>query len=226
MKTSKGEITLALYPEQAPKAVENFLTHAKKGYYDGLTFHRVLNDFMIQGGDPDGTGMGGKSIWDAPFEDEFSDNLHNFRGALSMANSGTDTNGSQFFIVQAKTADTTQLAEQLYSNLLLNQAQRRVGQKAATAKDEKELRDYIDKENKALQDTMAKGVPEEYKKRLEPVAAKYSEVGGTPHLDNRHTVFGFVTSGMEVVDAIAAVAVDANGKPADPITILSITVTE
>ena len=81
--------------------MENFLTHAENGYYDGMIFHRVIQDFMIQGGDPTGTGMGGESIYGAEFEDEFSMNLFNLRGALSMANAGPNTNGSQFFIVQA-----------------------------------------------------------------------------------------------------------------------------
>lgn len=95
-----GSIHVKFFEEQAPKAVENFITHAKEGYYDGLTFHRVMNDFMIQGGDPDGNGTGGKSIWGEEFEDEFSDDLQPVRGALCMANVGADTNGSQFFIVQ------------------------------------------------------------------------------------------------------------------------------
>jgi len=100
IKTNHGEILIQLFPEQAPKTVENFVGLAKKGYYDGVIFHRVINDFMIQGGDPTGTGMGGESIWGAPFEDEFSNELFNIRGALSMANAGPATNGSQFFIVQ------------------------------------------------------------------------------------------------------------------------------
>ena len=98
--TNHGEIKLRLFPEVAPKAVENFKTHAKDGYYDGVTFHRVMKDFMIQGGDPQGTGRGGESIWGKPFEDEFSKEYLNIRGALSMANAGPKTNGSQFFIVQ------------------------------------------------------------------------------------------------------------------------------
>lgn len=102
MKTSMGDIKIRLFPEAAPKAVENFVTHAKEGYYDGLIFHRVITDFMIQGGDPNGTGTGGESIWGHSFEDEFSNELHNLRGSLSMANSGPNTNGSQFFIVHAK----------------------------------------------------------------------------------------------------------------------------
>lgn len=96
-----GDITVKFFPEAAPKAVENFLTHAEEGYYDGVTFHRVIDEFMIQGGDPEGTGMGGESIWGSEFEDEFSDNLAPIRGALCMANAGPGTNGSQFFIVQA-----------------------------------------------------------------------------------------------------------------------------
>lgn len=100
IKTNYGDIKIIFFPEQAPKTVENFITHIKNGYYDGIIFHRVMKDFMIQGGDPQGTGMGGESIWGAPFADEFSDKLYNIRGALSMANSGKNTNGSQFFIVQ------------------------------------------------------------------------------------------------------------------------------
>lgn len=101
IKTNFGSIRVKMLPEAAPKAVENFLTHARNGYYNGIIFHRVINDFMIQGGDPTSTGMGGESIWGDPFEDEFTPDARNFRGALSMANAGPGTNGSQFFIVQA-----------------------------------------------------------------------------------------------------------------------------
>ncbi|MBL1228591.1 peptidylprolyl isomerase [Enterococcus sp. BWB1-3] len=100
MVTSEGSIEIKLFPEIAPKTVENFITHAKDGYYDGLIFHRVIENFMIQGGDPNGDGTGGESIWGEPFEDEISNQLYNLRGALSMANAGPGTNGSQFFIVQ------------------------------------------------------------------------------------------------------------------------------
>ena len=109
VKTSAGDITIKLFPEEAPLAVENFLTHAKEGYYNGIIFHRVINGFMIQGGDPDGKGTGGQSIWagkddsiDAGngFKNEVSAFLYNIRGALAMANAGADTNGSQFFINQ------------------------------------------------------------------------------------------------------------------------------
>lgn len=101
MKTNMGDIEFLLFPEVAPKAVENFTSLAKQGYYNGIIFHRVIKDFMIQGGDPTGTGMGGESVWGKSFEDEFSEEARNFRGALSMANAGPNTNGSQFFIVQA-----------------------------------------------------------------------------------------------------------------------------
>jgi peptidyl-prolyl cis-trans isomerase B (cyclophilin B) len=176
--TSKGSITIELYPDVAPKAVENFITHSKNGYYDGLTFHRVMNDFMIQGGDPLGTGTGGESIYGAPFEDEFSEKVMNFRGALSMANSGPNTNGSQFFIVQNPTID-----ENLQSQM--KQA----------------------------------GYPQE-------LIEAYVEHGGTPWLDYKHTVFGQVIKGLEVVDEIAAVEVDAASKPVEPVTIEKVNVKE
>ncbi len=101
-KTTLGDIQVKLFADLAPKTVENFVTHAKNGYYDNGIFHRVIKDFMVQGGDPNGTGMGGESIWGGSFEDEFSDKLRNVRGALSMANAGPNTNGSQFFIVQTE----------------------------------------------------------------------------------------------------------------------------
>jgi len=129
METSMGTIKLRFFKEAAPKTVENFVTHAENGYYDGLKFHRVMDNFMIQGGDPNGNGTGGQSIWGGKFEDEFSPKAVHLRGAISMANSGPNTNGSQFFIVQNTT--------------------------------------------------------------------------GTPHLNNRHTVFGEVFEGMDIVDKIA-----------------------
>ena len=101
MNTTLGPIKIKLFPEIAPKTVENFLTHAENGYYDGIIFHRVMDGFMIQGGDPTGTGAGGESIYGGSFEDEFSEDVFHLRGALSMANAGPSTNGSQFFIVQS-----------------------------------------------------------------------------------------------------------------------------
>ena len=196
MHTSMGDIKIKFFPEEAPKAVENFKTLAKEVYYDGITFHRVINDFMIQGGDPTGTGSGGESMYGEYFEDEFSPNLYNFRGALSMANAGPNTNGSQFFIVQAKT-----VTEGYW--------------------------DYIDEivaeygtENVLYNSQTGNMVKVNYSDEARQI---YNEIGGTPHLDYCHTVFGQVFEGMEVVDAIASVAVDENDKPADDVIIESIT---
>lgn len=174
METSMGTIKIKLFPELAPKTVENFIKLSEKGYYDGVTFHRVINDFMIQGGDPEGTGRGGESIYGKPFEDEFSEQLLNFRGALSMANSGPNTNGSQFFIVQNKTMDP------------------------------------------GLKSQMEEaGYPHE--------AIVGYENGGTPWLDFKHTVFGQVIEGMDVVDKIAAVKVDdESNKPKEDVVIKDI----
>ncbi|MBP2621672.1 peptidylprolyl isomerase [Streptococcus panodentis] len=117
--TTEGSIRVKLFPKYAPLAVENFLTHAKEGYYDGVLFHRVINNFMIQSGDPKGNGTGGESIWkgkDATkdsgsgFKNEYSPYLYNIRGSLSMANAGQDTNGSQFFINQNKTDLSSKLS--------------------------------------------------------------------------------------------------------------------
>lgn len=104
IKTNAGNIVVELYPDIAPKAVENFMTHAKNGYYDGVIFHRVMRKFMIQGGDPTGTGRGGESIWKKPFQDEFKPNvIFDRAGILAMANRGPNTNGSQFFITTVPT---------------------------------------------------------------------------------------------------------------------------
>ncbi|MDR1606426.1 MAG: peptidylprolyl isomerase [Streptococcaceae bacterium] len=100
IQTNLGDLKVQLFDDLAPKTVKNFVELAEKGYYDGVIFHRVIRDFMIQGGDPTGTGMGGESIYGEKFEDEFSETVFNIRGALSMANAGPNTNGSQFFIVQ------------------------------------------------------------------------------------------------------------------------------
>ena len=98
-----GDITVKFFDQKAPKAVKNFIEHAKEGYYDGVKFHRVINDFMIQSGDPEGTGRGGESIWNEGFEEEFDYGLVPYKGSLCMASSGVGTSslGSQFFITQA-----------------------------------------------------------------------------------------------------------------------------
>ena len=104
LKTSEGDITLELDADLAPKTVTNFVTLAKQGYYDNLSFHRIIPDFMIQGGDPKGDGTGGESIFGEPFEDEIND-MKLIHGVIAMANRGPNTNGSQFFIVQAEATE-------------------------------------------------------------------------------------------------------------------------
>jgi cyclophilin family peptidyl-prolyl cis-trans isomerase len=140
LHTNHGAIAIELFADDAPKTVENFEKLARDGFYDGVIFHRIIPDFMIQGGDPTGTGRGGPGY---TFEDEFNDHKVE-RGALAMANAGPNTNGSQFFIVTTESA---------------------------------------------------------------------------PWLDGKHTVFGRVTSGMDVVDAISAVDTDASDKPRSDVVI-------
>ncbi|MDR2938700.1 MAG: peptidylprolyl isomerase [Clostridiales bacterium] len=192
MQTTMGDIKIALFPEHAPKTVENFVTHARDGYYDGVIFHRVVNDFMIQGGDPEGTGSGGESIFGEAFEDEFSPYLYNIRGAISMANAGPNTNGSQFFIVQAKPFDTL-------SQLM--------GMLKADHKDQNAWAYLLAPTEVGGFGFTGYGFPD-------VIMDYYIENGGTPNLDTHHTAFGQVIEGMDIVDAIAAVEVIAN--PQDP----------
>ncbi len=146
-----GEIHIRLYPKECPKTVENFVTHAKNKYYDNIIFHRVIRNFMIQTGDPEGTGCGGESIWGEDFEDEFNESLkHDRPFVVSMANSGPNTNGSQFFITC---------------------------------------------------------VP-------------------TPWLDNKHTVFGRVEKGMDVVQAIEKVQTDEHQRPLVDVKLYTIKIVE
>ncbi len=176
--TNLGDFKLELFPEIAPKTVENFVTHAKNGYYNGVIFHRVIEDFMIQGGDPTGTGMGGESIYGRTFEDEFSREAFNLYGTLSMANAGPNTNGSQFFIVTAKQVPAQML---------------------------KQLKDG--------------GWPEE-------IVEEYAKVGGTPWLDHRHTVFGRVVEGMDIVLKIEGVKRNGQDRPLEDVVIESMDVKE
>lgn len=141
-KTTKGDVTIELDANKAPKTVTNMVVLSQMGFYNGLTFHRVIPDFMIQGGDPDGNGTGGGSIFGPMFEDEIND-MKLVRGVIAMANRGPNTNGSQFFIVTAES---------------------------------------------------------------------------TPWLDGRHTVFGRVTEGMDVVDAISKVPTNGQDMPTEPVT--------
>lgn len=175
IKTNHGDIVVQLFPEQAPKSVENFVALAEKGYYNGVIFHRVIPEFMIQGGDPTGTGMGGESSFGGNFADEFSPELFNINGALSMANAGPDTNGSQFFIVSNEHVDDGMISQM------------------KTA-----------------------GYPEQ-------IIEAYKN-GGTPWLDFRHTVFGQVISGMDVVKEISQVEKNAQDKPNEDVVMESVTI--
>jgi len=202
MHTSMGDIVLRFFPTEAPMAVENFLTHAWNGYYDGLTFHRIIEDFMIQGGCPLGTGTGGESIWGTQFGQELSPELRHFRGALAMAQSSMPNSiGSQFYIVQ---------------NHSLNPRSR------------SEFMDFLDMQNE-LAGVYDDGSEITISDVFPTAALRYFlENGGTPHLDwhfsdNPHTVFGHVVSGMDVVDAIANVPVTDSNAPVTPVTIDSFT---
>lgn len=227
--TSEGVVKIRLFPEAAPKTVENFKGLINKGYYDGVTFHRVVKDFVIQGGDPKGTGTGGDSIWEEPFEDEFNPNLLNLRGALSMANTGNPTtNTSQFFIVQSSTKPKDDELENymlsVYLNGELHRAKLMLAEKQNSTTDKTELQSYIDGLNAAMDQLQANGVPEDRKEALKKAFEQYQSVGGTPNLDYKHTVFGQVFEGMDIVDKIAAAEVTDNGsgdktKPVTPITI-------
>ena len=181
MHTTMGDISIRLFKEKVPRTVNNFVELSKKGYYDGLIFHRVIKDFMIQGGDPTGTGCGGESIYGEKFEDEFDPDLHNINGALSMANAGPNTNGSQFFIVQA-----SQIPDGMID----------------------QMRGLIDR-----------GFPENTIKA-------YEALGGTPWLDFRHSVFGQVFEGMDVVNAIANVKTNGADRPLEDVKIISIDINE
>lgn len=103
LETTQGVIEIELFPDVAPLAVENFITHIKNGYYNKIAFHRIIKGFMIQGGDPTESGRGGESIWGKAFKDEFKNLTFDRAGILAMANSGPHSNGSQFFITTAKT---------------------------------------------------------------------------------------------------------------------------
>lgn len=175
LNTNYGQIKIRLFPQVAPKAVENFIGLIENAYYDNTTFHRVIKSFMIQGGDPTATGRGGKSIWKKAFKDEFSKDFRNIRGAVSMANAGPNTNGSQFFIVELnKTEDD--IIKQMEA----------AGEKNGFSKD---------------------------------VIEAYREYGGTWWLDGKHTVFGQVFEGMDVVEKISEAEVDYMDKPIKDIII-------
>ncbi|MCL2400715.1 MAG: peptidylprolyl isomerase [Defluviitaleaceae bacterium] len=204
-----GDVTLRFFPEETPVAYENFVTHARDGYYDGVIFHRVIEGFMIQGGDPQGTGMGGESIWGHGFGPEYSDHLRHFRGAVGMAQSALpDSIGSQFYIVH---------------NNQLDPGMREEFQWAYENQDEFLGEDY-DGARVYVRDLYS----------LDMIEA-YFRYGGTPFLDlsmsqTGHTIFAQVIDGMDVVDAIAVVETDGNppegaNRPLEEVIIERVTVT-
>jgi len=215
-----GDIRIRLFEEEVPLAVKNFKGLIKNGYYDAITFHRIINNFMIQGGDPLGNGTGGESFYGEPFADEFTPNLMNLRGSIAMANSGIATNGSQFFINQNKSSSgfaKSQITSQ-YTNEYIEQYKN----------SEKEFfmqyySQYGDNTDSAFQQNGPLFLPD----RIPDAAYDlYAEHGGNSHLDGAwrykggHTVFGQVfAEDMEIVDRIAAVKTNENGKPAIPVVI-------
>ncbi len=205
LKTSMGDISIRFFEEYAPMAVENFLTLAEEGYYDGIVFHRVIDDFMIQGGDPTGIGTGGESIYGGKFDDEITPYLRHFSGAVAMANSGSNTNGSQFYIVENDELSAEEIA--YYEQFVEN------------PKDVYVVDSYTGTE--FTNDRFFSPV----------VAEEYIENGGTPFLDFNYTIFGQVIDGMDVVHAIGEVETydGTNGqqdKPVEDVVINSIEITQ
>ena len=198
MRTNHGDIGIRLFPEYAPRTVENFATHSENGFYDGLIFHRVIYNFMIQGGDPVGNGTGGESIWGDEFEDEFTPHLRHLHGALAMANRGPNTNGSQFYIVT-----NSQVAPGIADSLT----------------------DVIQTQDEVVQGPDGGLIPIS---QVFPAAMAEAilEQGGVPDLDFRHTVFGQVFSGIDVAIAISQVATGPGDRPMDDVVIESIEITQ
>ncbi|MCH5304400.1 MAG: peptidylprolyl isomerase [Ruminococcus sp.] len=222
MHTSEGDISIRLFDKYTPKTVENFINLAKAGKYDGSIFHRVISDFMIQGGDYENSnGTGGQSYNGGKFEDEFCDKLVNLRGSIAMANSGKDTNGSQFFINQK---DKTSFKNSGGFDTFVTQWEQ-IKSYFTQAKDNTtNLASLIYQIGTSAYD--ADVVPEEIRKL-------YDENGGNPSLDGAynpvdagHTVFGQVYDGMDVVDKIASTKTDDSDKPEKDITINSIEIKE
>ncbi len=215
MHTNFGDLYIRFFPEAAPNAVANFKALSQSGYYDGLIFHRVINDFMIQGGDPNGNGTGGQSIWGEAFPDEFNAKLGNLRGSLAMANSGVNTNGSQFFINQAGTGETSTAA---------SIAQ----QKELYEKNKDKMPSYKSFADYFAAQPLCTQLGLDGSKITDEVLDAYIQTGGNIHLDGPlrssggHTVFGQVYQGMDVVDKIAAVETTSNNLPEELVCIDSI----
>lgn len=217
LHTNMGDITWRFFPENAPKTVQNFIDLAKAGKYDNSIFHRVINNFMIQGGDyENANGTGGKAANGGQFEDEFCNKLFNIRGSVAMANSGKDTNESQFFINQA-TAEA-------FSGFTSYEESWKVARNIIAQYVNQNKQDDIAKIN-GLSFYNPTIVPDEVKKL-------YEENGGNPYLDGAfnaadkgHTVFAQVIDGMDVVDKIAKTEVDQNNMPKTPVVINTVEIT-
>lgn len=199
--TNVGVIKVRFFPEIAPKAVYNFKMLASEGYYDGLTFHRTIADFIIQGGDPNGDGTGGESIWGETFENEYSDELLNITGSLAMANSGEDTNGSQFYF----NINTTEFSLDYYKMI---------------------YEDYYLPDTAYFEYTYGYA-PMNTDLVTEAVVELYEENGGNISLDGSfnesgYTVFGQVFEGLDIVESISQVETDDSSAPLTEITIESV----
>ncbi len=203
--TSLGNFKVRFFSDRTPKAVENFKELSKKGYYNGLIFHRVIKNFMIQSGDPEGTGMGGESIWGEAFEDEFCEDLFNITGALAMANRGSNTNGSQFFINNQNPENFPgwERFQSTYDTYKKN-----------PASFEKRYGGTID-----------------MSKITEDIKNLYVNHGGNPYLDGYyntakkgHTVFGQVFEGLDVINKISESETDENDRPIQEVKIEKINI--
>ncbi|MCR5653832.1 MAG: peptidylprolyl isomerase [Ruminococcus sp.] len=221
LKTSKGDITLRFFEEYAPNTVNNFIELAKAGKYNGVLFHRVMKDFMIQTGDyENNNGTGGKSIYGDTFEDEFCDKLLNIRGSVAMANSGRDTNGSQFFINQSDAAHYKESGT--YKTYENNWKQ--IKTQMNDYKDDAETVGNLANYGTSCLDTDA--VPAAMKKLYEKNGGNIWLDGAYNPSDAGHTVFAQVIDGMDVVDKIADANVDSSSKPLTDITIDNIEITK
>lgn len=232
LETTMGTMYMRLFPDSAPITVTNFVGLVEAGYYDGITFHRVINDFMIQGGDPTATGTDGSSVWGEDFEDEFNANLLNLRGSVAMANSGTDTNGSQFFINQNSTPvkKATYYYGTFYNSYLEQYGAQITNEYNTYASQygEQFTSQYPDADTyvkEVIHASIAKSMLVSDLVSDEAWSI-YGKIGGNIHLDGAfkdgyggHTVFAQVFAGMDVVDAIAAVSTDSNGKPVTDVVI-------
>ena len=212
LHTTAGDITILLYPEQAPKAVENFITLAKEGYYDGTLFHYAKRGELTQTGKPGKEEEEERSIYEDPFADEFHDDLHNFRGAVGMAGDGMNQNLSQFYLlVQNNLPEEEQV---IPANFYMNELMRRKAEELNERNrkeplSEEEIQKFETDLNEEIQAIATEGVPEADRKKYQPAIEQYQNIGGAWSLDYKYTVFGQITKGLNVAEAITQVKVEA-----------------